>query len=296
MTPRTTVIVVTYQSSRTIGQTLRALRQARASAAIEVVVVDNHSTDGTRSILQTHADWADIVLHERNVGFGRGCNLGAEHAETEFLLFLNPDAAVTAEAIRTLERLLDENPRAGIVAPAIFEEERGLQTAGGIPSPVCVITGRAPAGRRVIEPGGDAFETNWVCGAVFMIRRTLWEQLGGFDPRFFLYFEETDLCLRAHKAGVAIMAVGEAVATHVGGASASATDGTIFDDQIVEHYFRSRFYFLVKHYGWFAASTAELSELVRLSGSSLIGRLRGRKKGSIAARLRAPILSLPKRA
>lgn len=94
-------------------------------------------------------------------------------------------------------------------------------------------------------------------GAVLLLRCAMLGEIGAFDPRFFLYFEETDLCRRASSAGWGIWAIGTAVADHLDAASAKSLQRRMFQTCIAEHYFRSRFYYLEKHFGWPAAVATE---------------------------------------
>jgi len=125
-----------------------------------------------------------------------------------------------------------------------------------------------------------------------MIRTALVRQLAGFDPRFFLYWEEMDVCKRAEDAGFETWAVGTAVAHHIGGASTSRDD-TRVGGCIAMHYFQSRYYYMIKHHGWFAATAAELIEYGLLGLRSLVDLARGRGLSRFRPRRMAPLLSLP---
>jgi hypothetical protein len=193
---------------------------------------------------------------------------------------------------------MEEHFQAGIVGPAIIDPEAGFQFAGGLPTPWSVL-GEAMGisnpykGRRPIVPGDKPFKTDWVCGAVLLIRKEVLDDLKGFDPRFFLYFEETDLCRRALAKESEIWALGEAVATHSVGASARVCQTEMYKGCIAEHFFRSRFYYLVKHHGWLIAVVTEISELLLMTALSFPRYLLKRNRKQLSTRLRAPILSQP---
>lgn len=295
MIPRVCVVVVTYRSAETIGPTLDLLRRASDEGLCRVVIVDNQSPDGTRAVLGERAAWARVILNEENAGFGRGCNLGATAAREPFVLFLNPDAMMDSSAIECLVSFMESHEGAGIVGPATVKSDGELQRAGGMPSPWSVvrtaIRGRdLRQTRREIVPGSEPFRTDWICGAALMIRRDLFEQLGGFDPRYFLYFEETDLCRRAARRGAEIWAVPGAVARHEAGGSTRNETDRHYSGCIAEHFFESRFYFLRKHYGWIAAALAELGELGAMMARAIVGR--GARE-LLRRRLRGPILHVP---
>ncbi len=294
--PAVSVVIVTHNSQRTIERSLESLKRAHDRGVARTIVVDNASSDDTVAILGRNQGWVTIVKSEDNIGFGRGCNLGAHQARLPFLLFLNPDALMEPDVIATLAGFLDSHERAGIVGPAIREADGALQHAGGIPSPGRIIRGslgmRVHAGVREITPGAAPFQTSWVCGAALMVRRDLFDQLGGFDPRFFLYFEETDLCRRLVQAGSEIWAVGEAVAHHAAGESSRDLSDRHYAGCIAEHYFASRYYYLCKHHGMIPAAVAEVGEIVALA---LRGIARKGARQRLARRLRGPILYKPPR-
>ncbi|ADH86457.1 glycosyltransferase family 2 protein [Desulfurivibrio alkaliphilus] len=264
---KVTAVIVTYNSRGHIHSALEALREAHEAGELACVVVDNVSSDGTADFIAAAHPWVELVRSERNLGFGRGCNLGFQRVRTPYVLIHNPDAVLDHQALRTLLEFMASCPAAGIVAPAIIEGESSLQEAGMMTTPGSLVRsalgiGNALPQKRPIVPGSTPFRTPWVCGAMMLIDADLFRRLQGFDPRFFLYFEETDLCRRATKVGSEIWAVGRAVAHHLGGACAKSTGQGLEATCIAEHFYRSRFYYLVKHFGWLPAVGTET--LVRL--------------------------------
>ena len=292
-----TVVIVTYCSRGTIGEALDAQREAVDGGLARVVVVDNASTDDTAAFIEESYPWVTLIRSKENLGYGRGCNLGFEQATTPYVLICNPDAVVSASAMGSMLDFLERTPQAGIVAPAIREGGASLQDAGLMTTPGSLLRSALAMGdayrqRRTIKPGEKPFRTDWVCGAVMLIRSELFRALGGFDPRFFLYFEETDLCRRASARGAELWALGEAVVDHVGGASAKATGESLERSCIAQHFYRSRFYYLIKHFGWVQAISVEA--LVAAVG--LARALRDRVLGRGAAgqpRPRRPLFRLP---
>lgn len=296
-----TAIIVTYQSARTIRRTLAAARRCYDAQLLEVVVVDNNSTDATRDIIAREADWACFVPSDRNNGFGRGCNLGFARVSSPYMIFINPDAVVEPDAIRTMLRFMEQRPKAGIVAPAILcgEDESSAepQHAGRCPTPWTVLRSALPLLSAKpftweVVPGAAPSRAGWVNGAVLMIRTELMRRLRGFDPRFFLYWEETDLCKRAEDAGFETWALGAALAHHVVGAS-SSSDHPRVGTSIAKHYFQSRYYYMVKHHGLLAATVAEVGEFALLGMRSLADAVRGRGLGRMRPRMEAALLSMP---
>jgi GT2 family glycosyltransferase len=299
----TTAVIVTYQSARTIERALAGARRCHDEGLLDVVIVDNGSSDETQALIGREADWATIELTGMNNGFGRGCNIGLEKSSTPYTLFINPDAVVEPDAVRTMLSFLENNPKVGIVGPAIVEGIDGgdieLQDTGRRPTPWTMLRHALPlaVSRPMswpIEPGSAPVRTGWVCGAVFMVRTELMKQLKGFDPRFFLYWEETDVCRRAELAGYETWALGGALAKHVGGASTAPSD-TRIGGCIAKHYYESRYYYMVKHHGRIAATFAEIGEFAILGLRALLDAARGRTLARIRPRMQTPPLSMPDR-
>lgn len=296
--PLITAIFVTYNSEDVIGLALAAMRESHEAGDLECLIVDNASRDGTLALIQRDHPWVRIVANSDNLGFGRALNLGMQQVETPYALFVNPDAILSRSGVRTLLEFMETHPKAGMVAPAIITGPEMLQHAGGITTPIDIVARAAglKADRRlhrVIEPGSEAFETDWLSGAILMVRSELFQELGGFDPRFFLYFEETDLCRRIVQRGYQLWAVGKAAAHHAQGASARGTGAKLYSGCISEHFFRSRFYYFAKYHGLFAATFAEAGEVVCLAMTSFRRLFRGEAPRQLVARLRAPLFRFP---
>jgi hypothetical protein len=294
-----TAVIVTHQSARTLRRALDGAHRCNAAQLLDLVIVDNASTDATRKIIEREAKWARCILSDRNNGFGNGCNIGFREVTSPYTLFLNPDALIEPDAVRGLLQFMQERPQAGIVGPAIVEGEEKieLQDTGVRPTPWTILRDAMPfvprrASSWPIVPGSEPRRTGWVCGAVFMIRTELMKRLTGFDPRFFLYWEEMDLCLRAEREEFEIWAVGAATALHVGGASTPQND-TRIGGCIAKHYYQSRYYYMVKHHGKVLAAIADIGEFAFLALRSLADALRGRGLHRLQPRLQARLMSKP---
>ena len=133
----------------------------------------------------------------------------------------------------------------------------------------------------------------WVCGAVLLMRTELAQRLRGFDPRFFLYFEEMDLCKRAILEGFEVWALGEAQAEHEFASSSRQTGRKLYDGCIAKHYFESRFYYLGKHHGQGKAILAEALDFGTSFMRAAKGYLVGHPHEQSLVRLGAPFLRIP---
>ena len=295
------IVIVTFNSHGTVGPTLAAARRAVEQGLAQCTLVDNRSSDETPLLLEQQSDWATVILSDSNAGFGKGCNMGWKGAVAPYTLFLNPDAVIEPDQLQNMVDYLERNPRVGILGPAtVFEGDDGrtvLQITGDRPTPMSIVSEALPyAGthlrRRDIVPGGAPFRTGWVCGAVFLIRTELLRKLDGFDPTFFLYWEETDLCARAESLGYEVWASGLAYASHIGGASSSAGENKIHGC-ITKHFYQSRRYYMKKHHGWVLATAAELTEFLLLTLRDLIDLAAGRRPTRLRLRFQAPLFSEP---
>lgn len=300
-TPRVSIVVVTYQSSVPLGRYLASVRQCCEEGPAECVIVDNASTDGTVEMLRAESAWARIVENDSNLGFARACNVGLEHVQTPYVLFLNPDALIEPATLRRMLAFLDARPAAAAVGPATLcgrpGEDMILQMTGPLPTPLTMLPNPIKALLSRCElvpivPGSPPFKTGWVCGAIFLTRTELMRRIDGFDSRFFLYWEETDVCARLQQIGGEIWALGEAVASHEMAAS-SREDPVKVNGCIARHYYQSRRYYMTKHYGWLSATCLELLEFVWIACSDWRDQLRGRRSVGLAARRQAPLLSEP---
>jgi GT2 family glycosyltransferase len=291
-----TVVIVAYNSAGVVSHALESARESRDAGIVEgCVVVDNHSSDHTVEVVRRDHPWCTLIENGENLGFGRGNNVGIDRARGRYVLLLNPDAALGAEGLEQLVSFLDAHPGAGAAAPAIRQPDGRWQFAGDLLTPRDVVLEaighpQALERRRTIRAGEPPFRTSWLCGAVVLVRKALFDEIGGFDPRYFLYFEETDLWQRAHRAGWELWAVGQAVASHSQGGSAKGEGRRLYHGCIAKHFFRSRFEYMRAHFGWPKAVAAELVELGLISARAAIRAVRGRANDDFRTRLEGPVL------
>jgi N-acetylglucosaminyl-diphospho-decaprenol L-rhamnosyltransferase len=132
-----------------------------------------------------------------------------------------------------------------------------------------------------------------VCGAIILIRTELAQRLNGFDPRFFLYWEEMDLCRRAAAMGFETWAMGTAQAQHICGASSTVDDTQIFGC-IGKYFYESRYYYMIKHHGWLAATLADIFEFAFLAVGTFLDLCRGRGWGRLRPRVQTSLFNRPK--
>jgi N-acetylglucosaminyl-diphospho-decaprenol L-rhamnosyltransferase len=211
--PALAVVVVTYRSARSVGETLRAL-SSQLREDDELVVVDNASGDGIAAVVRETAPRATIVELEENRGFAAGCIVGVERSSAPLLLFLNPDAVPAPGCIEALRTAAHERPGWGAwQALVTMDSGRRINSSGGVTH----FLGMGWAG-SCGDPVGDAppglSEVDFASGAALCVRRQTWERVGGFEDRYFMYGEDLDLGLRVWLNGLAVGLVPAARVEH----------------------------------------------------------------------------------
>lgn len=200
------IIIVTYNSCGDIDACLNSLFTHSPEA--EFIVVDNLSTDGTLKHVWQEYPSVKAVSAGRNGGYGAGNNIGAGIARGDYLVILNPDTEVQAGWLDPLIEVLEQRPDVGLVTPTILlkgSDER--VNACGNDVHLTGLTFCARLHEDAPPMTAPARSVAAISGAAFAIRRDVWEQLGGFDERFFMYLEDTDLSLRARRLGYEILHV-----------------------------------------------------------------------------------------
>ena len=212
--PRLSVIIVNTNTRDWLAGCLKSLEQQEIFHCIEVVVVENASTDGSAAMLRRDFPSCKLVQLDETVGFGQANNAGARHAEAPLLLLLNQDTVVREGALREFIELLEEHPRCGIAGGLVYDGDGELErSTGSFPSLGSMILDRLlrylPPTRPLLgrfserhwTGYGTARRVDWVTGAYLWVRRELFEKLGGFDENIYLYCEDVDLAWRARQAG-----------------------------------------------------------------------------------------------
>jgi GT2 family glycosyltransferase len=297
-----TAVVVSYNVAPLLEPCLRSLTQAAVELGargdrLEVVVVDNASADDSPGMVRRLFPDARLIENVRNLGFGAACNQGAAateggtrqgagEAEAEgterFTLFLNPDAVLGPGALAALLARLRATPRAAIAGPRVaYPDGRPQPTRRRFPRPIDLLLestplewrgpARAPLRRwrMVGVPDGVAGPVDWLSGACLLVRREAFDAVGGFSPRFFMYFEEVDLARRLAALGWETWY--EPAATVVHHHSRSADQNVAARDR---HYYGSKYGYASRYYGAATARILRLTAGVLFAAESAIQTLR----------------------
>jgi len=251
------IIIVSWNVKKDLAQCLDSIRTNQTNHEHEIIVVDNASSDGTVEMVSQNYPKVRLIANQQNTGFGAANNQGVKISQGHYLLFLNPDTIVHAEALDTLIDFMDDNTNVGICSPKLLNSDGTTQ--GSIRS---FPTFRAILYRHTIFRQLGIFRKDykkWMmrdfaydlisdvdqpAGAALMTRASALKQVddNGFDENFFMYFEEVDLCYRIKQAGWRIVFIPTSQITHLGGRSA---------EQIPSHIrmmmLQSMFIFFKKH-------------------------------------------------
>ncbi len=201
------IVIVSHDSGHILGGCLSQL-----PSAAEIIVVDNASSDNSRSVARS-CD-AQLISLGENVGYGRACNIGVRAASRELVLIMNPDVRLEPDAIAKLTEAADLYPEAAAFTPRLIEPN------GEVVFHDASVLGGAPRKKRKDKsaPTGDC-SVEIISGAAMLCRRDVFLNVGGFDERIFLYYEDDDLCFRLRKAGWSLVYVNAATGRHDHGKS-----------------------------------------------------------------------------
>jgi N-acetylglucosaminyl-diphospho-decaprenol L-rhamnosyltransferase len=247
--PLVSVVIVTYHSEQTIDACLGPL----AGHRLQLIVVNNdQSSSFLRRLADTYGSAVELHSMGRNAGFGAACNVGLAHAESEVVLFLNPDASITFDDLMACRRALLESPDVGAMTCRLITADGSLDHAckRNIPTPTSSLAYflRRFGGRSTYTaPELGEFEIGEVeaiNGAFMLGPAVAFRAVGGFDETFWMYGEDLDLCLRLRNAGWRILYWPEVTAIHLKGASSGSRRSWLVN----RAFHRSMLVFFSKHY------------------------------------------------
>jgi GT2 family glycosyltransferase len=231
-TPELSIIVVSYNTREMTLECLRSI-YAETRTPFELIVVDNASTDGSADAIKAAFPSVILLTETENHGFAPAHDIALEHSTAPWLLLLNPDTVVLDGALDSLLAFAKANPQAGIWGGRTLFPDGSLNPSScwgrmTLWSLVCQTSGLSSLFRNSMLLNSEAYggwqrdterEVDIVTGCLFLIRRSDWDDLGGFDPVFRMYGEEADLCLRARVMGHRPIITPKAEIIHYGGAS-----------------------------------------------------------------------------
>ncbi|MEL7199663.1 MAG: glycosyltransferase family 2 protein [Pseudomonadota bacterium] len=227
------VIIVSYNTRELTLKAIETLLENSGEIRTQVVVWDNASHDGSADAIRERFPKVRVIAHEKNVGFAAANNLAVKHTKSDWVLLLNPDTETHPGAIENLLRFAKDNPQAGIVGGRTVFPDGSLNPSSCWARMTPWSLFCQAFGLTRVFPHSELFnpesmgawprdtvrEVDIVVGCFFLLRRELWNELGGFNKKYFMYGEEADLCLRARALGYRPMITPDAQIMHLVGAS-----------------------------------------------------------------------------
>ena len=262
--PDLSVIILTYNTrdlTRACVQSVLA-DAAASQYVVEIIVVDNASTDGTAALLREEFAGVRVIVNDTNLGFACGNNVGLEAARGRYLFLLNSDTKVRAGALAALIEFMDDHADAGACGPMLLNEDGSLQPSGrALPSVWSVFVGMTRLYRLwkrdfYAQRGRDygrVARVGEVSGAALLVRREVYRHVGGLDPHIFAYYEDVDWCKRIGDAGHSIYYVPTAKVMHRWRGSSRAVSELAYRSGQ-----DSQRYYFAKHHGPLAHALIQL--------------------------------------
>jgi len=245
------IILVNFNGEDVLVDCLGSLEKFVPNHNSEIIVVDNNSQDNSINIIESKFPDVKLIKLPQNLGFGAGNNAGAREAKGNFLFLLNTDTIVTSNFLPHLLELMSSNSEVGVIGPKLVFPDGKFQISF---SPKISFVGEIKAKKmhkisykenklNLIEKNFQSIKVvDIVVGAAFFIRKDLFDLLGGFDERFFMYFEESDLCKRVRDKGYQVLYTPHISIIHVRGHSVKKLSG-----KMSLEYRRSQIYYYDKH-------------------------------------------------
>lgn len=210
------IITVNYKTKKYLPRLLDSLKEY-AKQDFEHIIVDNNSGDNLDDIEKQY-DFVKVIYSEQNSGFGSGINRGVQEAQGEYLYFLNPDTYLLSDTLGKQKKVLDKYPDSAIVGGCMMKKDGSVQAYqyGSEPSltDVFFMNKKKEQSQKTSD---TLLEVDWVSGGAMMVQKDLFQKIGGFDERFFMYFEDIDLSKRLRQEGFKIYWTPEAKLYHVEG-------------------------------------------------------------------------------
>jgi len=224
--PELSVVLVNYNDHAHLPACLSSLEKAVSGLSAEVILVDNHSGDGSPELVRSSFPWIRLIENDQNFGYPRANNIGFRQSRGGYVLFLNTDTVMPAAVPAELLAEIKARPELGAVGPALVQEDGRFQVSFGkrvgFFSEIRQKLILNLYYRIVLRYSQKPREVGWLSGACLLARRAAVEAAGLFDEEFFLYFEDIDLCRRMTDQGFKLVFIPAVRISHVGGAATCA--------------------------------------------------------------------------
>jgi len=209
------IVIVNYKVPGCLRDAIRSVQDAELAEQAEILVVDNASGDNSKELITSEFKNVNWIQLKSNVGFGKACNIGVQSSSGKYVLLLNPDTVIAKDTLKVAVDFMQSHPKAGLMGPKILNQDGSLQAScrRGFVTPLVAFyyfTGLSrifPKSKHFARyhltymDENESAVVDAVSGSFMFIRRTLFDQLHGFDEQFFMYGEDIDLCWRVREKG-----------------------------------------------------------------------------------------------
>ncbi len=271
------IVIVSYNTCNVLRDCLRSVEEKTQGVGYEVVVVDNASKDGSQEMVQEEFPWVKLVASLENLGFGRANNLGVKESRGEYVYFLNSDTLLVNDAVSILYNFMRVSESVGVCGGAMFDKDmRPCLT---------VVRQHRPWDFHLVllTPLVDMNKVNThfhyaegprkvdcIIGANMMIKRDLFDEVGGFDPDFFLYWEEVELINRVKRLGRSVFIVPEARIIHLEGQSTRPVKEQLYRERLY-----SQWLYIWKAYGRWSVRSVYFTHALKCAVARVVYGLAG---------------------
>lgn len=266
------IIIVSWNVCDLLERCLSSIKKYSAAVSYEVIVVDNASADSSVAMVREKFPWVKLLAESDNLGFTRGNNLGLKQSRGRQICFLNPDTELLEDALGPLVNYLESQPEVGVVAPKLLNADRSLQhSIGKFTSLMSLFKeyfGRFKVEHHRFTHPSQITEVESVLGACMVVRGDICRRIGGFDERYFMFNEETDLCLNMRHLAYKTVYFPQVSVVHHGSMSMNldleSRQRSLHENR------KSQYIFLQKHRGFFYAQMAKLIILLAMTSRIIL--------------------------
>lgn len=301
------IVIVSYNTRDLLRECLQSVQREAAGLSTEIFLVDNSSSDGSPMMVETEFPTVKVIPSAINLGFGAANNLAMQAAHGRYIVLLNSDAFLSTGSLRVARDHMDAHPRAALAGARLVGRDFSWQPSARmfphVLSDALVMTGlaaRYPKSRffghfdRTWADPLQPSQADWVPGAFSIIRAEVLDMIGFFDPRFFMYGEEVDLCRRIKNGGYEIWYWPDIVVTHIGGESSRQIRDDRAGAQVVNWRMRSTLLYYRKHHGgmawvakWVEVVLYRISALRNRFSNDPLRQARSRTRMNLAAAMQS---------
>lgn len=240
------IIILNYNTSLLLDKCLNSIKNNLPKLRFEVIVVDNASSDNSVTLVEKKHPEALLIKSKVNLGYSKGNNMGIKKALGRNILILNSDTEILGDSLTVMVKCLDNSGRVGILGPRLINRDKSFQkSAGKFYTPINTVIMLFGGDRLgMLRKSPDKFTvSDWVSGACFMVKKEVFDKIGLFDEKMFMYMEEMEFCYRARKADILTAYTSEAKVYHkeLGSSSQGKMNAII-------NIYQGLLYFYQKHY------------------------------------------------